>query len=58
MRDTVSASNEGEGAECRLALFFSSLLGQLPTLEQVFSQLVQQDDMEARASRIASVVSR
>ena len=26
MRDTVSASNEGEGAECRLALFFSSLL--------------------------------
>ena len=27
MRDTVSASNEGEGAECRLALFFSSLLG-------------------------------
>jgi hypothetical protein len=26
MRDTVSASNEGEGAECRLALFFSTLL--------------------------------
>ena len=33
-------------------------LMQLPTLEQVFGQLVQQDDMEARASRIASVVNQ
>jgi ABC-2 type transport system ATP-binding protein len=32
-------------------------LMKLPTLEQVFSQLVQQDDLEARADRIASVVA-
>lgn len=30
----------------------------LPTLEQVFSQLIRQDDMEARADRIASVMTR
>lgn len=33
-------------------------LMQLPTLEQVFSQLVQQDDLEERAGRIASVMAR
>ena len=33
-------------------------LMQLPTLEQVFSQLVRQDDLEERASRIASVMAR
>jgi ABC-2 type transport system ATP-binding protein len=33
-------------------------LMQLPTLEQVFNQLVHQDDMEARASQIASVMIR
>jgi ABC-2 type transport system ATP-binding protein len=32
-------------------------LMQVPTLEQVFSRLVQQDDMEARAARIASVAA-
>ncbi|HYP14202.1 MAG TPA: ABC transporter ATP-binding protein [Bryobacteraceae bacterium] len=31
-------------------------LMKLPTLEQVFSQLVHQDDMEARANQIASVI--
>ena len=32
-------------------------LMQLPTLEQVFAQLVHQEDMEARASRIAAVMT-
>jgi ABC-2 type transport system ATP-binding protein len=33
-------------------------LMQLPNLEEIFSQLVQQDDMEAKAHEIAGLIAR